>query len=470
MGEKFGALIWLAICALSVLFWWPVLVVVGEYWIGVTVEEAATPLPEPEDAAQIASSAPASDAADPATVPGAELAYATEPSYSDEEEVSLLLAHAQDQVAKLALTTPEGDNAYETYQLILSFQPNNEPALDGIEQIGVKYVELANLAAAKGDFQKTRHYAAKVVELAPEHPSARSMTVPVEASRPSTQEAAPSPEILADFRVLVEASRPSTQEAAPSLEILADFRVPPLAPAAAREESARVEVAVATPATARPEELFEDADDLVLNPADYQGRQVAVAGPVGYVFWDYRLVAESGRNSIVIDIDRLSQADRDKLDAAIDEAGYLGEVRARIKGTVEPQFLRHLQLGSTRWSVRSAIFQLAATELSLGEVGASDGKSLGPGSDPDFDEATSLVVPVYPGEPLRNYQSEEDLKQAQKYVKSLPSTCIGEVIQAESGSVSIYTNCAGQRSKIKIWQGKVLGDYAGQAVKRARPI
>ena len=36
------------------------------------------------------------------------------PAYSVEKEVSLLLA----QVASLALTTPEDDNAYHTYQLI----------------------------------------------------------------------------------------------------------------------------------------------------------------------------------------------------------------------------------------------------------------------------------------------------------------------------------------------------------------
>ena len=47
-------------------------------------------LPELEEAPQSASLAPASGAA----APGTELAYALEPSYSDEEEVSLLLAHA----------------------------------------------------------------------------------------------------------------------------------------------------------------------------------------------------------------------------------------------------------------------------------------------------------------------------------------------------------------------------------------
>ena len=100
------------------------------------------------------------------------------PAYSVEKEVSLLLAHAKDQVANLALTTPEGDNAYHTYQLILSLQPNNEAALAGIEQIGLKYIELAKLAGAKGDLHKANHYARKAMELAPGHPSVQAMVVP----------------------------------------------------------------------------------------------------------------------------------------------------------------------------------------------------------------------------------------------------------------------------------------------------
>ena len=33
MRELFGALVWLAICALSIMFWWPLLVVVVQYWV-----------------------------------------------------------------------------------------------------------------------------------------------------------------------------------------------------------------------------------------------------------------------------------------------------------------------------------------------------------------------------------------------------------------------------------------------------
>jgi hypothetical protein len=128
------------------------------------------------------------------------LAFAATPSYGDEVTVSRLLKLAQKQVANRALMTPKGDSAYETLQLILSSQPNNEAALAGIEQIGVKYVELANLAAAKGNLRMANHYAAKASELAPEHPLVLSMAFPTEAERPTTEEATPTSAASAEIK------------------------------------------------------------------------------------------------------------------------------------------------------------------------------------------------------------------------------------------------------------------------------
>jgi len=158
------------------------------------------------------------------------------------------------------------------------------------------------------------------------------------------------------------------------------------------EERTRVNVAVATRATARPEDLIEDADDLVFNPANYEGHQVAIEGRVAHLFWNYRLIAEVGQNSIVIDIDGLSQTERVKLEAAIDKAGFLGQVQARIKGTVERRPL--------------ATFQLAATHLSLAEAGPRLG------STSDLDGDNSLVVPLYPGKPFGQSYLSSDLTRS----------------------------------------------------------
>lgn len=119
----------------------------------------------------------------------------------DRETVSQQLELAQRQMAHLRLTTPAGDNAYETYRQILSVHPNNEHAMEGIKQIGAGYRELASRAAAKGDLQKSEHYAKLAAKLAPVHAGAATMAVPAEAvpeaSRKLNPPAAPSYDSLA---------------------------------------------------------------------------------------------------------------------------------------------------------------------------------------------------------------------------------------------------------------------------------
>jgi TPR repeat protein len=320
---------------------------------------------------EAAPSAPASDAADPGDpgAPGApaaeltsELAYAAAPSYSDEEEVSLLLAHARDQVANLALTTPEGDNAYETYRLILSLRPNNQAALIGIEQIGVEYANLTELAAARGDHLKARRYAEKAAELAPENPYVQSMTIPIEETQPAFEDPIP------------------TSETSEIVETPPQDLVEP------QEASAEIEEAPVVSASVTPNSPAQDVDDLIFRPHSYNGRQVVVTGAVVHLLWDYRLKAETGQNSIAIDVDGLSPANRARLESAIEGAGFLGQVRARIRGTVRRQ--------------TPATFELAASELTLIETVPTRGAALNPDPDPDLDEATPRVDPVDPGAPL----------------------------------------------------------------------
>ena len=100
----------------------------------------------------------------------------------DRETVSQQLELARRQMTHLRLTTPAGDNAYETYRQILSVHPNNEHAMEGIKQIGAGYRELASRAAAKGDLQKSEHYAKLASKLAPEHAGTVTMAVPAEAA------------------------------------------------------------------------------------------------------------------------------------------------------------------------------------------------------------------------------------------------------------------------------------------------
>ncbi|HXH86865.1 MAG TPA: hypothetical protein VNI35_08545, partial [Nitrospira sp.] len=311
----------------------------------VSGEKRGSPQPELGKAPQSISAAP-----------DTELAGAKEVEYHPEVEVALLLDQAEDQVAKLALTTPKRDNAYETYQLILSLQPNNGAALAGIEQIGVKYVDLAKQAAAKGNVLKARQYAAKAAELAPGNPLVQSMTLPVEPEKRASEES-------------VSAPKPSESVASPQ-GVSVESEV----------ATTKIEALTATSTSVTPKGLMPDVNDLIFQPHNYLGRQVVVTGSVVDLFWDYRLKAETGQNSIVINVARLSPANRAELAAAIDGAGFLGQVHARIKGRVEHQTL--------------ATYELVATELTLIDNSPTKGEALAPDPVPDLGAATPLVAPA----------------------------------------------------------------------------
>ena len=218
-------------------------------------------------------------------------ALAATPVFSIEDEVQNLLAHAEKQMSRLALTTPEGDSAFDTYHKILFLQPDDEAALAGIEKIGVKYVELADLAAAKGDLGKASHYAAKASELAPEHPLVQTMAIPLEADRPTSEE-----------KTLTSAT-------------LAHIKTPQRIPTDVQEDTA-------------------DVNDLILRPSRYRGREIVVTGLLTHFLGLYRLRLEKEQNSLIVNVDRIPQADQIRLEKATRAVGILGSVRVRIKGTV----------------------------------------------------------------------------------------------------------------------------------------
>jgi tetratricopeptide (TPR) repeat protein len=62
------------------------------------------------------------------------------------QQINKLLKKAALQVSALRLTTPPGDNAYETYQKIFSMAPDNFKAQAGLGKIADKYEQLARNA------------------------------------------------------------------------------------------------------------------------------------------------------------------------------------------------------------------------------------------------------------------------------------------------------------------------------------
>ncbi len=94
---------------------------------------------------------------------------------TESDKISRLMERAREQAAGWALTTPAGNNALETYQEILTLEPDYKPALEGIKQLGVKYADLAVVVKQKGDLARAERYLLNAIELAPEHPSVQAL-------------------------------------------------------------------------------------------------------------------------------------------------------------------------------------------------------------------------------------------------------------------------------------------------------
>ena len=160
----------------------------------------------------------------------AELAYAAEPSYDQDAELARLLDLAQSQLAGLALTTPAGDNAYETYQLVLALDPDNLAALAGIEQIGLKYVSLAERAAARGETDLAGRHAKRAAPLVPGHPNLLALEAALAAPVAPADGAEPGPEAPApaeDAPQTAALPEPAVAAPAPQDESPAEPQVEP---------------------------------------------------------------------------------------------------------------------------------------------------------------------------------------------------------------------------------------------------
>ena len=71
-----------------------------------------------------------------------------------EARIQSLLRRAKDDIDALRLTTPAANNAYDKYQAVLSLDPANTEAQDGIHKVAVRYLQLARDAAREKDWPK----------------------------------------------------------------------------------------------------------------------------------------------------------------------------------------------------------------------------------------------------------------------------------------------------------------------------
>lgn len=88
-------------------------------------------------------------------------------------EIDRLLAEAEAQMTALALTTPPGANAADSYRAVLALEPQNQTAQDGLRAVARRYRSLAETATARGDRAKAESYRDKAEALAPAAAPAR---------------------------------------------------------------------------------------------------------------------------------------------------------------------------------------------------------------------------------------------------------------------------------------------------------
>jgi len=68
------------------------------------------------------------------------------------------------------LMLPAGSNAYETYQQVLQLDPGNAVAMEGIEEIVMRYISLAESAISQGEYDEADGLLGRATRLNPELP------------------------------------------------------------------------------------------------------------------------------------------------------------------------------------------------------------------------------------------------------------------------------------------------------------
>jgi serine/threonine-protein kinase PpkA len=99
-------------------------------------------------------------------------------------EVDRLLAMAAAQLAASRYVEPEGDNAYETYQRVLSIDPSSQEAKDGLHQIADFYFQQAKESWEAGRSTAALATAAQGLRILPSHPGLQGLSQEIHSALP----------------------------------------------------------------------------------------------------------------------------------------------------------------------------------------------------------------------------------------------------------------------------------------------
>lgn len=112
-----------------------------------------------------------------------ELEEVTSKTPSEYPEITTLLVQAKRQIDNLKLTTPEGDNAYESYIKILKITPNHPDAINGLQRIREYYKSWGLKAENRQDLSLAATYYKRALKIFPDDSSIQAALHRVQAQQ-----------------------------------------------------------------------------------------------------------------------------------------------------------------------------------------------------------------------------------------------------------------------------------------------
>ncbi len=98
----------------------------------------------------------------------------------------LLINLAHQQIEDKKLTTPAGDNAYETFRSILVIEPRNKAALAGIEKIINRYTAWAKLDIKDNNIKRARYFLTLAIEINPDDRELKELLLSLDSIKTSS--------------------------------------------------------------------------------------------------------------------------------------------------------------------------------------------------------------------------------------------------------------------------------------------
>jgi len=145
-----------------------IIVLAGGTWFlsknrpGTTGDKVVETIPAPGAAPE------PTPAPEPATEPVEDVTKANDQDQARLDQIAELLAGASKDIGLDRLTEPAGSNALEKYMAVVELDPNNEEAAKGMERIVERYVEMADDAIDRSDFQRAEELLSRAELVSPD--------------------------------------------------------------------------------------------------------------------------------------------------------------------------------------------------------------------------------------------------------------------------------------------------------------